>query len=126
VWRLLADVTTWTDWGAWTRAELLREGSPPPGGVHAVKRVRIRGTTVTEEVTVFEPPARLGYELRSGLPLRGYHAEVTLTEAPGGGTDLRWHSEFEARIPGTRGLNRRLLQRFTADAVERLARAAER
>jgi uncharacterized protein YndB with AHSA1/START domain len=124
VWRLVADTTTWSDWGAWSSAELVREGDPPPGGVHSVKRLKSFPVTTVEEVTVFEPQRRLGYELRSGMPLRGYRAEVTL-EPDGGGTKIRWHSEFESKIPGTGGLYRRVLSRFMADAVKRLAKAAE-
>jgi hypothetical protein len=126
VWRLVADTLTWPDWGAWSRAEVLREGTPPPGGLHAIKRLKLFPTTVVEEVTVFDPPNRLGYELRSGLPLRGYRAEIVLTDAPSGGTDIRWSGRFEAKLPGSGPLHRRLLARFTADTVERLARAAER
>jgi uncharacterized protein YndB with AHSA1/START domain len=125
VWRLVADPLTWSDWGPWSEAEVLREGTPPPGGLHTVKRLKTFPSTVTEEVTIFEPPARLGYELRSGLPLKGYQASITLTPA-NGGTDIRWHAEFEPKLPGTGGLYRRVLSRFTADTVKRLARAAER
>ena len=121
----MADTTTWSDWGAWSEAELVREGEPPPGGVHSVKRLKSFPVTTVEEVTVFEPPHRLGYELRSGMPLRGYQAEVTLTPVDGG-TDIRWRSEFEPKIPGTGGLYRTVLSRFMADAVKRLAAAAEK
>jgi hypothetical protein len=126
VWALVADPRTWSDWGAWSSAEVLREGTPAPGGLHAVKRLKAFPTVVTEEVTVFEPPARMGYELRSGLPLRGYRAEITLEDAPGGGTDVRWRARFEPKLPTTGALYQRVLTRFTADAAERLARAAER
>jgi hypothetical protein len=126
IWPLVADTTTWSDWGAWSSAELLREGQPPPGGLHSVKKLKARpATTTVEEVTVFEPPRRLGYELRSGLPLRGYQAEITLTAVDGAGTDIRWRSEFEPKIPGTGGFYRAVLSRFMADAVRRLAAAAE-
>jgi uncharacterized protein YndB with AHSA1/START domain len=126
IWPLLADTTTWSDWGDWSEAELVREGTPAPGGVHSVKRLKKFPVTTVEEVTVFEPERRLGYELRSGMPLRGYRAEVTLTPADGGGTEIRWHSEFEPKVPGTGRLYQRVLSRFMADAVKRLAAAAER
>ena len=126
VWALVADPLGWTDWGPWSRAEVLREGVPPPGGLHAVKRLKTYTATVVEEVTLFDPPARLHYEMRSGLPLRGYRAEISLDEADGGGTDIRWATQFEPKLPGAGALYRSILSRFTAGAVERLARAAER
>ncbi len=126
VWRVIADAPGWSRWGDWQKAELEREGNPPPGGVGAVKALTRRPVVSREEVTVFEPPARFGYRLLSGLPLRGYEASITLAEAPGGGTDITWRSQFEPKIPGTGGLFRRSLGRFIQDAAERLAREAER
>jgi Polyketide cyclase / dehydrase and lipid transport len=125
VWQLIGDARAWSDWGAWSSVELLREGSPPPGGVHAVKRLKSFPTSVVEEVTVFDPPRKLGYEMRSGLPLRGYRAAIEL-EPAGGVTRIRWHAEFEPKLPGTGAFYRRVLSAFTADAVARLASAAER
>ena len=127
VWALIADPRTWSEWGAWSEAEILREGTPPPGGLHTLKRLTLRPTRVVEEVTVFEPPSRLGYELRSGLPLRGYRASIELTDTRGDtGTEIRWRAQFEPKIPGTGGFYRRFLGRFTQQTAERLARAAER
>lgn len=126
VWRVVADAEGWSRWGDWQRAELRREGEPPPGGLGAVKALERGRVTSVEEVTAFEPPARFGYRLLSGLPLRDYEAQITLAGAPGGGTDITWRSQFEPKIPLTGGLFRRGLQRFMQDAAERLAREAER
>ena len=128
VWALVADARGWSRWGAWRSSELEREGTPPPGGLGAIKALtsgRRRPIVSREEVTAFEPPARFGYRLLSGLPLRNYEASITLAEAPGGGTDIVWRSQFDAKIPLTRGLFRLMLQKFTQDTAERLARAAE-
>ena len=129
VWELIADARGWSRWGAWRSAELEREGTPPPGGLGAVKALTSetrRPIVSREEVTVFEPPSRFGYKLLSGLPLRDYNAAITLTEAAGGGTDITWRSQFDGKYPLTGGMFRRALQKFTQDAAERLAREAER
>jgi hypothetical protein len=126
VWRVMADAPGWSRWGAWQKAELEREGDPPPGGVGAIKALTRRPVVSREEVTVFEPPSRFGYRLLSGLPLRGYEATITLDEAPGGGTDITWRSQFEPKIPLTGAFFRRSLQKFIQDTAERLAREAER
>ena len=83
-----------------------------------------RQTTV-EEVVAFEPPAdghaRFAYELRSGLPLRDYHSEVTL-ETVGGGTRIRWVSTFDGAYPVVGAVVRLALARFIPDTARRLAR----
>jgi hypothetical protein len=79
-----------------------------------------------EEVTEFDPPSRLGYKLLSGLPLRDYNASITLTDAPSGGTDITWRSQFEGKFPLVGPVFRRALQRFMEDAAQRLAREAEK
>jgi hypothetical protein len=125
VWRLLADVSTWSSWGPWQEATLAREGKPDPDGVGAVRRLRRGPVVTTEEVVGFDPPRRLAYDLRSGLPLRDYHAEVTLSPADGTGTRIRWQSTFDGAQPGVGAVLRPLLARFVADVARRLAVAAE-
>ncbi len=119
VWALLADVRTWPEWADFDEAAV--ESGAGVGGVRSFRHGRTR---TRERVTAFEPPRRLGYDFLSGLPIRDYHAEVTLTPEDGG-THLRWHSTFRSKAPGTGWLIRRSLQRFVADTAERLARAAE-
>jgi hypothetical protein len=125
VWNILADAANWSKWGPWTKSELEREGSPAPGGVGSVKRLARGRLALREEVTEFEPPSRYGYRLLSGLPVRDYRAQVTLSDAADG-TDIAWHSEFDARFPGTGGLVRRSLQRAITDVAKRVAAEAER
>jgi hypothetical protein len=125
VWEVLADAPAWSDWGPWSKSELEREGSPPPGGVGAIKHMTRAPMTIREEVTEFEPPTRLGYRMLSGLPVRDYRAMVTLSDAADG-TEIHWHSEFDARIPGTGWFFERSLGRAVADVAQRLARESER
>ena len=122
VWRLIADITTWSDWGGWSSATREREGDPPPDGVGAVRKLKRFPTTTVEEVTAFEPNARLGYKLLKGLPLRDYAAEITLGDAPAGGTEITWRAEFDTTwVPGIKTG----LERFFPTTVEQLARGAE-
>ena len=125
VWNVLADAASWSQWGPWTKSELEKDGSPAPGGTGSIKRLQRGGLRLREEVTEFVPPSRYAYRLLSGLPVRNYLAQVTLSEA-GGGTDIDWHSEFDARFPGTGGLVRRSLQKAISDVAERVAAEAER
>ena len=129
VWEVVANAPDWSRWGAWRSAEIEREGAPPPGGLGAIKVLTSenrRPVVSREEVTVFEPPARFGYKLLSGLPLRNYNATIRLAEAGDGGTDITWRSQFDPKYPLTGALFRRALGRFIEDAAQRLAREAER
>jgi uncharacterized protein YndB with AHSA1/START domain len=126
VWAVLADARRWSEWAPFRTSVLEREGAPDADGVGALRRFGTGPVMSREEVVAFEPPHRLAYELRSGLPLRDYHAEVTLTPWPEGGTEIAWRSRFTPRIPGTGPLFRGLLQRILTDVATRLARRAER
>lgn len=126
VWEVIANARRWPEWAPCDRAALEQEGAEEPGGVGAVRALTRRGVTTREVVTVFEPPERLCYELRSGLPLRGYKACVTLADADGGGTQIRWRSEFDPKLPGTGRALRRFLSAVLTDVAERAAREAER
>jgi uncharacterized protein YndB with AHSA1/START domain len=125
VWAVLADARRWKEWTALRTSELEREGSPDPDGVGALRLLGAGPVRTREEVVEFEPPHRLVYEMRSGMPIRGYRAEVTLTSW-GAGTEIAWRSRFEPLIPGTGALLRVLLGAIVGDLARRMARRAER
>lgn len=126
VWALLADITTWSDWGSWDSTVLQREA--PGGGenVGAVRDLRLGRNRSVEELTAFEPERRLGYRLVGGnLPVRDYAAEVTLAPTPEGGTDIAWRSSFRGKLPGVSGIIARRLEPFLGETIQQVARAAE-
>jgi polyketide cyclase/dehydrase/lipid transport protein len=121
VWTLLADVSTWPRWAPFDDAEV-ESGE----GVGEIRRFRAGRVTTRERVTELDPPRRYAYEFVSGLPIRDYRAEVTLSAAAAGGTAIRWQSSFRAKLPGTGSLVRRTLTQFVAETAEGLAREAEK
>ena len=125
VYELLADGATWPDWSPLGSFELLERGDGSPEGVGAVRRFTTGRRQSTERVVERRPAERFSYVLVSGLALREYRADVTLTPADGG-TTITWHSTFRPKVPGTGGLYRRALSSFIGQCVEGLARAAER
>ncbi len=80
-----------------------------------------------EEVVELRPDRRFSYVLLSGLPVRGYRADVDL-EPTTEGTLIRWRASFDPTIPGTGWLIRRRLagitQRFVRGLAERAAALA--
>ncbi len=125
VWALLADVSTWADWGEWD-SSVLKTAAPDGGpGVGAVRDLRLKRTRSIEQVTTFDPPHRLTYALVGGnLPVRDYRGEVLLEPAPGGGTTITWRSTFRPKVPGTAGVVTRRLEPFLLDTARRVGDAA--
>ena len=117
VWALLEDASKWAEWGAWSSVEVEGGGGQGPG----VLRVLVnRPFRVRERITEWKPGERLGYELLEGMRVRGYRSTVTLEDAPGGGTVIRWRSVYDRAGPATAIL----LRLAVRDSCRRLARAA--
>ena len=117
VWALLEDASSWARWGVWSSVQV--EG----GGGQRVGAVRVlvnRPFRVRERITEWEPASRIGYELLEGMRVRGYRSTLTLEDAPGGGTRIRWSSSYEQAGP----LTAFLLRLAVGDACKRLANAA--
>lgn len=131
VFALLADGSTWPQWGVFDEFAL-EERAPGGGeGVGALRRFTShsygRRIDSRERVTELVPGRRLSYRLVSGLPLRDYRATVDLEPTPDGGTRIRWSSDFSgARVPGTAWLYRRVLESFIQRIADDLAAAAAR
>ena len=104
----------------------MRDGA---GGLYGVGSLRIFRTwplKLREEVVELVPDRRVAYALLSGLPFRDYRADIELTPAADGGTDIRWHNAFQVTLPGASGLFQRFMQGIFDEMVPQLAREAER
>lgn len=101
VWELLADHVGMSRWGPVRSVTLEREGEPPPNGLGAIRVIKSPNGELREEITAFEPPRRLAYQLLSGAPVRYYHAQVELRSS-GTGTEIVWAATFKPWLPGVR------------------------
>jgi uncharacterized protein YndB with AHSA1/START domain len=126
VWALLADATTWPSWSTFDAAEIEQPGPDHPQGVGAVRRFRRGRIRSRERILVFDPPRHVAYSLLSGLPLRDYRGDVTLTPTATGGTEITWQSRYRLKIPFTGRRVERELGGFIRETADALARAAER
>jgi uncharacterized protein YndB with AHSA1/START domain len=121
VWARLADLDGWDEWGPWTK-------TTTEGDVRTLvsERKRLTGQpyVMKERVTAIQPEERLEYDLLSGLPVRNYHALVTLADAADGGTDITWSAKFDASWPIFKGLWRGAMLKVVTDTSERLAAAS--
>jgi hypothetical protein len=122
VYALLRDGASWPAWSPLGSFELEAPGQDEREGVGAIRVFRTGRVASRERIVELVPGRRLSYELLSGLPLKGYRADVDLTP-DGDGTLVRWHSTFRAKIPGTGPLYRFALGRFIRQMVAGLATA---
>jgi uncharacterized protein YndB with AHSA1/START domain len=100
VFEILADHGRYDRFDGIRRAEVVKPGDPAPNGLGAVRRIWIGPLRFQEEITAYEPPARLDYlivDLR-GVPFRHEGGSIRLSPS-GGGTDVLWTSSFEIPIP---------------------------
>jgi hypothetical protein len=124
---ILADHGNYDRFDGIRRAEVMKEGDPAPNGLGAVRRVWIGPLRFEEEITAYEPAARLDYlivDLR-GVPFRHEGGSIRLTPA-GDGTDAVWTSSFEIPIPLVGSvLDGAFKQRLERGFVHVLERSAE-
>jgi uncharacterized protein YndB with AHSA1/START domain len=120
VWALLDDSASWPSWTPIDEHHPV--GPAGPDGTGEERRFRNGRVTVHERIIEREPGRRLVYTLLGGLALRDYRAEITLAPR-GAGTDLRWHTTFRPKVPGTGRLYRRALAAATRAFVDGLEAA---
>ncbi len=128
VFDVLADATRWHEWAGVSVGTSVweREGEPAPGGVGAVRRLGRWPVFGREQIVEYDPPAHMAYTILSGIPVRGYHADVDLRPDGAGGTTISWSGAFAAKIPGTGALLAAALRRTVLGYARRAAAEAER
>jgi uncharacterized protein YndB with AHSA1/START domain len=124
VFEIMTDHARYAPWGPASRVTVDPEGVPAPNGVGAVRTFHAGPVRSREEVVAFEPPTRMVYRLRSGVPVRDYRSEMVLDQ-DGDTTVLRWSSTFEPVMPGTGRLLEWLLARAVDGFREGIRRACE-
>jgi hypothetical protein len=123
VYRLVADGAQWPSFSGLGSFTLERPGESEREGVGAIRVFRTGTVSSREQIVVAEPGRRFSYVVLSGMPVRGYRADIDLVP-DGEGTLIRWHSGFEARYPGTGRFLRWFLRRFISGLVAGLAERA--
>jgi ribosome-associated toxin RatA of RatAB toxin-antitoxin module len=99
VFDLLADHANYDRYRPIHGAELLREGDPPPNGLGALRRIKVRPLTFDEEITAYERPTRLDYLIvKLNVPFEHHGGSIRLSR-DGDATHVDWRSSFTVPIP---------------------------
>ena len=124
VWAVLSDHGSMATWLPLRRSDLGVPGATTRDGVGAVRALHLVGPAVREQVTAFDPPHRLAYQLLSGIPVvRDYTGEVVLTPTTTGGTDLVWTVRFRPLVPAAAVVVRLVIGRTADGLVKAVARS---
>jgi uncharacterized protein YndB with AHSA1/START domain len=129
VFDVLADHAGYVHFPGVKSAKVVRPGAPDPNGVGAVREIDVGLAWFREEVTAFERPIRMAYQIvHSRPPLVHDGGSITLTATPEG-THVSWVTTFRVALPLIGGLAtaiaaRQMTRDFARalDAVEQRAR----
>jgi uncharacterized protein YndB with AHSA1/START domain len=100
----LADHANYDRFRGINRSELIREGTPAPNGVGALRRIKVRPLTFDEEITAYDRPSRLDYLIvKLNVPFHHDGGSITLTPE-GDATRVDWRSSFSVPTPVVGGL----------------------
>ncbi|MHB8498853.1 MAG: SRPBCC family protein [Acidimicrobiales bacterium] len=123
VWSLVANANTFPKWGPWNDGGY-RPPSAGPSQEGSVQWFRYgRRTTSVEQILEIDELRRLAYTVVSGIPVKNYRAEVTLTPTSTGGTSIRWAASWDKTLMGS--LVRRKLLQVYPEIVAALVVAAD-
>jgi uncharacterized protein YndB with AHSA1/START domain len=98
VFDVLTDHRRYTEITPLRKAELEREGEPPPNGVGAIRVLTAVGPPMREEVLAYRPGERFSYKLLSGLPVRDHVGTVELSPS-GAGTKVVYAVRTTPTLP---------------------------
>ncbi len=123
---LLADHAHYDRFRGISGSELIREGDPPPNGVGALRRVKVRPLSFDEEITAYDRPARLDYLIvKLNVPFEHHGGSIKL--APEGeATRVDWRSSFTVPTPVVGGLQELVWQPVLNRGFSRVLEDVER
>lgn len=123
VFERLSDHEAMADWPGIGSVRLAKEGTPR-NGLGAVRRVKVRGLTLDEEVVHWDPPNAFHYRIIEGLPVD--HLGRVELRADGDATVIEWKIRMKSRIPLLAPIVIGQLRSGMPAALEHFRRGAER
>jgi uncharacterized protein YndB with AHSA1/START domain len=97
VFERFADHEGMSSWPGVGSCRLVREGTPK-NGLGAMRRVKVGGLTIDEEVVHYDPPKGFDYAVRRGLPVSYHLGQVRFAEQ-GDAVQVTWTVRMRSKWP---------------------------
>ncbi len=94
----LIDHEAMAKWPGIGDSRLVKDGRSTRNGLGAIRRVKVSGLTLDEEVVHCEAPVAFDYAIIRGVPVDHHRGQVRLSET-GGGVHVTWSVRLSSRIP---------------------------
>jgi len=92
-------------------------------GIGAIRRISFLDGTIVKEIIVgWKPKKYFSYIAVSGLPLRGYHATISISERKKQNLNIEWQSFFSSKLMTKTEYNEfyKLLSDFYVESLNNL------
>ena len=104
VFDLISDHANYKDFPGVKDSELIKKGKPHKNGVGAVREIDTGSAWFQEEITVYERPVRLDYQIVKARPAIEHKGGSVRLEATSEGTKVVWTTTLRIKIPVIGGL----------------------
>jgi len=115
VFDLISDHANYKDFPGVKDSELVKKGKPHKNGVGAVREIDTGSVWFKEEITAYEHPTRLDYQIIESRPPIEHKGGSVRLEATADGTKVTWTTTLRIKIPLVVGL----ITRFAAPQLEK-------
>ena len=97
VFERLSDHEGMAKWPGIAGSRLVKDGEPTRNGLGAIRRVKVSGLTLDEEVVHFDAPTAYDYTIIKGMPV-DHRGKVRLAESSGA-VQVTWSVRLASRVP---------------------------
>lgn len=104
VFDLISDHANYKDFPGVKDSELIKKGKPHKNGVGAVREIDTGAAWFQEEITVFDRPNRLDYQIVKARPAIEHKGGSVRLEATADGTKVTWTTTLRIKVPIVGGL----------------------
>ena len=120
------DVESWPRWMPTVSAACWERRGAPVTGIGGIRRIRMNGSTVRDEITGGSRPSHHAYTttLPGFWPVKDYRGDIRIDELPDG-SRITWTATFASPVPGLGKPLRFTLRTLITRLAAALAKRAE-